>query len=68
MATYKELQQYIKTKHGWVPKSCWIAHVKELNGLPVSRAPNRVSEKRQVPCPVEKRSAIEEAMQVFEMI
>lgn len=29
MATYKQIQEYIKQKHGYIPKSCWIAHMKE---------------------------------------
>jgi len=33
MATYKQIQEYVKRKYGFVPKSCWIAHVKEMNGL-----------------------------------
>lgn len=68
MATYKQIQQDVRTREGWVPKTCWIAHVKELNGLPISRAPNRASEARQVPCPAEKRAAIEEAMRARGML
>jgi len=33
-ATYSEIQQYVKSKYGKVVKTCWIAHVKELSGLP----------------------------------
>ena len=68
LATYKQIQEDVKARYGWVPKTYWIAHVKELNGLPVSRAPNRVSEQRQVPCPNEKRPAIEESMRAQGML
>jgi len=33
MATYKEVQEYIKKKYGFIVKTCWIAHVKEMCGL-----------------------------------
>lgn len=33
MATYREIQDDIRSKEGLVVKTCWIAHVKELNGL-----------------------------------
>lgn len=62
MATYKQIQDCVRQQHGWIPKTCWIAHVKELNGLPVRTAHNRTSSARQVPCPSDKRGAIESAM------
>lgn len=59
--TYAEIAECVKRRHGFVPKTCWIAHVKELNGLPVRVAPNRQSRKtRMVPCPSEKRASIED--------
>jgi hypothetical protein len=58
--TYTDIAECVKQRHGFVPKTCWIAHVKELNGLPVRVAPNRQSQAaRMVPCPPEKRAAIE---------
>jgi hypothetical protein len=68
MATYGELIDWIRTTHGWVSKTCWIAHCKELAGLPVSRAPNRIDSTRQVPCPPEKREVIFAAFRHFRMI
>jgi len=67
MATYKQVQKWVKSNRGFVPKTCWIAHCKELNGLPVSKAPNRQSETRMVPCPPDKRRAIEDAFRHFGM-
>lgn len=43
-ATYKEIQNWVRQNHGFLPKTCWIAHCKELYGLPVSNAPNRQSD------------------------
>lgn len=62
MATYKDIQDWVRKNHGFAPKSCWIAHCKELNGLPVktSRSTPRV-----VPCPASKRVAIEKAFRNF---
>lgn len=68
MATYKEIQSWVKNNFCFVPKSCWIAHVKELNGLNPRRSPNRQGPDRQVPCPLERRKPIEAAMRHFGMI
>ncbi len=65
MATYKQVQQWVKTNYGWLPKTCWIAHVKELNGFPLRAAPNRYGPERMVPCPSEKQHAIEAAFRFF---
>ncbi len=69
MATYKEIQEDIRRRHGRTVKTCWIAHVKELNGLSLRRAPNRLSSsKRQVPCPIEVRPLIELSMRRLGML
>jgi len=69
MATYKQIQSYAKERYGRTVKTCWIAHVKELNGLPTCPALNRISSKKQVnPCPTDKRPLIEEAMRHYRMI
>jgi hypothetical protein len=69
MATYAQIQEYLRRRHGCTVKTCWIAHVKELNGLPVRVAPNRLSADRRVdPCPASKRPLIEEAMRHFGML
>lgn len=63
MATYKDIQTDIRQRHNRSVKTCWIAHVKELNGLKLRSAPNRMSPTiRQVPCPPEMRPLIEESM------
>ena len=56
-ATYAEIRECVKQQFGFVPRTSWIAHVKELNGLRV--VPNRPKPRlRQVPCPPDKREPI----------
>jgi len=63
MATYRQIQEDIGRHHGRTVKTCWIAHVKEMNGLRPRMAPNRISTRdRKVPCPPEIRPIIEESM------
>ena len=69
MATYQEIQQDIKKRNGRSVKTCWIAHVKELNGLHPRIAPNRHSKiKREVPCPHKVRPLIEASMRRLGML
>ena len=68
MATYGEVQCWVKAKHGFVPKTCWIAHCKELAGLPVREASNRKAQRRAVPCPPARREPIMAAFRHFGMI
>lgn len=69
MATYKEIQGYVKETYGFLPKTCWIAHMKELCGIPVKNASNRISPShREKPCPPEKMPYIKEAFRYFGMI
>lgn len=69
MATYKELQADIQSRQGRVVKTCWIAHVKELNGLSPRQSANRISPSlRKYPCPAEFRPLIEQSMQRFGML
>ena len=58
----------MREKHGKSVKTCWIAHCKELKGLPVRRAPNRIGETRIAPCEDSaNRAMIFEAFDHFEM-
>ncbi|MDK2801397.1 MAG: hypothetical protein PWQ70_3016 [Clostridiales bacterium] len=69
MATYKEIQEYVYVNFGYKPKTCWIAHAKEIYGLSPKIAPNRKDlNKRVQPCPEEKREDIRKAFQYFELI
>jgi len=38
LATYLEIQRWVEEEFGFTPETCWIAHCKELYGLPVDRA------------------------------
>ncbi len=63
MATYREIQDDIRSREGRVVKTCWIAHVKELNGLAPRTAPNRrTAGERLHPCPPDIRPLIETSM------
>lgn len=65
--TYKQVQVYVKKKYGYIPQTCWIAHVKEMCGLPVRKAHNRTG-KRKKPCPDNKVNDIKYAFKHFGMI
>ncbi|MFX0150964.1 MAG: hypothetical protein ACFFAJ_09300 [Candidatus Hodarchaeota archaeon] len=63
MATYKEIQVWVKQNYGFSPKTCWIAHVKEICGLKAKPAWNRAhSNKRQEECPIKKQEAIKKSL------
>lgn len=69
MATYKQIQEYVKRTYGYVPKTCWIAHCKELYGLESRIAYNRHSvNSRTHPCPPNKQTDIKEAFEYFKML
>lgn len=68
MATYRAIQDFVRARHGTVVQTCWIAHAKELHGLPVRTASNRHGSQRVKPCPPEKLSLIEEAFRHFGMV
>jgi hypothetical protein len=67
--TYNAIQKFVQRRHGFVPTSGWITHVKAVSGLPTRRAANRAARgRRVVPCPADKREAIEEALRHFRLI
>jgi hypothetical protein len=69
MATYKEIQEYVKINFGYNPKTCWIAHTKEICGLSPKTANNRNDiNKRVFPCLAEKQADIKNAFKHFGMI
>ena len=69
MATYKEIQQYVKNKYGYYPKGCWIAHMKELSGIKIKISHRRYDENvRTNPCPENKMKDIKEAFIHFGML
>ncbi len=67
MATYKQIENWVKQNHGFVPKGCWIAHCKEMEGLEPKISSRRYDPNiRQVPCPLEKRKPIIEAIRYLD--
>ncbi|MGF6309796.1 hypothetical protein ABIB82_004207 [Bradyrhizobium sp. i1.8.4] len=69
MASYADIAKWIKAKHGFAAKTCWIAHVKSDCGLPMRDAPNRIDPaSREQPCPPQRRVAILDAFKHFKMI
>lgn len=62
MATYRQVQELIRSRYGVQVQTCWIADVKEGLGMTMRKAPNRKSETRVKPCPADKKSLIEKAL------
>ncbi len=47
-----EIQKFVQRHHGFIPKTGWIAHVKEVHGIPTLRGASRARRDRDVePCP-----------------
>ena len=69
MATYREIvKDVLINENRWV-HTCWVAHVKEMNGLNPRRAPNRFPKATRVnPCPAWARPLIEKAMKRLGML
>jgi hypothetical protein len=62
-------QAWVKDKFGFVPKTCWIAHLKEVLSLPVRVAPNRMRvDSHSNPCPERRKAALIAAFIHFDMI
>ena len=69
MDMYKQIGAYIKDKYGYTPKSCWIAHMKEVCGLNPRVSPRRHNPaERKHPCPAGKQDDLREAFVHFKMI
>lgn len=69
MSTYKNIQKYVKIKYNYIPKTCWIAHAKEVYGINVKTANNRIdSNSRTNPCPKEKLLHLKDAFEHFNII
>jgi hypothetical protein len=68
MATYTEIQEWIKKKYGYPVKTCWIADVKAKCGLPMRTAHNRKGKNRMVSCPKDRIKPIKDAFRHFGMI
>ena len=67
MATYPEIARDLKRRHRMNVRTSWIAHVKELNGLPLRKTWNQTGPRKE-PCPPSVRRVIEASMRRFGMI
>jgi hypothetical protein len=63
MLTYKAVQDFVLDKYKTQVHTCYIAHVKELNKMPMRATPvhNRRGKDRVLPCPDSIRPMIEDA-------
>ena len=68
MASYQEIKNYVLEKHRHRVKSGWIAHAKEVYGIPVKKAGNRKGKERLWPFPKKNLPLIKEAFEHFDMI
>lgn len=69
MATYKQIQEHVKVTYGITVKTCWIADMKEQCGLTRKDAINRKDlNKREYPCPEDKKDFIIETFKYYDMI
>ena len=67
MTSYLEIKEYVKKNHNKNIKSGWIAHAKEIYGIPIKQAGNRKGD-RKWPCPKKNLPLIKEAFEHFKMI
>jgi len=63
-----EIREYLDKKYGFKPKNTWIAHAKEVYGVPTKPASNRKSKERRWPCPKKRLTQIKDAFMHFEIL
>jgi hypothetical protein len=69
MATYREVQEWVRRERGFVPKTCWIAHVLSDHNSLTRRAISVINGGvRRHPCPESKRPDIIAALKHFKML
>jgi hypothetical protein len=54
MATDAEIQKFVQHHRAFIPKMGWIAHVKEVHGVPTLRGANRTRRDRDIAVPARK--------------
>jgi len=67
MVTNDDIREYIFEKYNFKAKNAWIAHAKEVYGLPTRRS-NRESDIRKWPCPKKRLEQIREAFVHFKLL
>ncbi|WP_395019788.1 hypothetical protein [Dongia sp.] len=68
MATYKEIQAYVKRHYKFTPKTCWIAHALAHFGKTKHKAWNRKSSIRKHPCPTHRWRPVIDSLNQLGMI
>jgi len=69
MATYKQIQEYIKEKYNCTVKTCWISDIKEQCGLNPRIAYNRYDDViRLHPCPERHKKKIMDTFRYFGLV
>jgi len=68
MGADREIQSLVRERYGKKPKTCWIAHCKEIVGLHLRQAHNRQGRERAVPCPADRQEHIIAAFRHFGLI
>jgi len=68
MPSNNEIRDYLKKNYDYNPKNVYIAHAKEILGIPVKKAPNRKEGERRYKCPNNRLLIMQEAFQHFGMI
>lgn len=69
MATYKQIQEYIKQKYGFTPSTCHIADAKRGCEMKVRMAWNRIDKNKiKKSCPKKYLPKIKKAFIYFKMI
>jgi len=64
--TYRDIRAYVYARHSFSPRTGWIAHVKELNGLLLRPTHNRRGAAARIDaCPPERQAAIVDALRHF---
>jgi hypothetical protein len=67
MATYAEVIEHVKSTCRIDLQPCWIAHVKEMNGVPTRKVWNRGGERKK-PCPPDMKPILERSMRALGVI
>jgi hypothetical protein len=67
MVSNDEIRIYLKKRHGFEPKNGWIAHAKDVYGIPLKGKRQSVGE-RKWKCPKKRLEQIKDAFVYFKML
>lgn len=67
MVTNNEIREYLKKKYGFEPKNGWIAHAKDVYGIPLSAKRQTIGE-RKWKCPKKRLEHLKDAFIHFKML